>query len=182
MNIIGQKIILRAIEQQDLPLLKIWGNDPEIQRNLGSWHFPVSIDALKKWLENFSFNDINQRFIIDTQEHGPIGTANLVSINWKDRNAFHGMLIGDKKFRGCGYGTDTVLTIMRYAFEELGLERLDTTIIEYNTASLKLYTKCGWAEEGRKENAFFRQNRYWNNVILGITRHNWVQLKPSLSK
>lgn len=182
MNIVGQKIILRAIEKQDIPLLLKWSNSPEIQYNLGDWHFPLSSNFIEKWIDNFSFDSTDQRFIIYHEKEGPIGLANLVKINWKDRNAFHGILIGDQKYRGQGYGQDTVLSIMRYAFEELNLERLDTTIIEHNEASLKLYIKkCGWIEEGRKENTFFRQNRFWSNIILGITRERWQKVKDTLT-
>jgi RimJ/RimL family protein N-acetyltransferase len=106
-----------------------------------------------------------------------IGTANLVNINWKDRNAFHGMMLGDKDIRGKGYGTDTIMAIMRYAFEELGLQRLDGSMFEYNAASLAVYIKkCGWKEEGRRRNWYFRQNRFWDKIIVGVTSADYKEL------
>ncbi len=70
--------------------------------------------------------------------------------------------------------------MMRYAFEELQLERLDTTIIAHNKASLRLYIeRCGWLEEGRKTRAFFRRNAFHDNVILGITRDRYGALVDS---
>ena len=87
------------------------------------------------------------------------------------------MLIGAPSLRRKGYGADTVHAIMRFAFEEIGLERLDTTIIAHNAASLGLYIgKCGWIEEGRKTRAFFRRNQFHDNVILGITRERYLSL------
>lgn len=177
MTIFGRDVVLRAVERSDLPLLQAWGNDPEIQFTLGSWHFPLSLQSLETWFEGLHYDGADQRFMIHTAEHGAIGTTNLVSINWKDRNAFTGLLIGDTALHRKGYGTDTVRTMMRYAFEELGLERLDTTIIDHNEASLGLYVgKCGWVEEGRKERVFFRRDRYWDNIILGITRERYDAL------
>ena len=64
---------------------------------------------------------------------------------------------------------------MRYAFEEMGMQRLDTTIIEYNEASLKLHEQTGWIREGVKECAIFRRNRFWSNIVLGITRAHYEQ-------
>lgn len=174
MNIVGERTVLRAVERDDLPLLHGWANDPEIQFNLGSWHFPLSRTGMERWFESFRYDANDQRFMIDAPDHGAIGMTNLVDINWKDRNAFTGMLIGDPALRGKGYGTDAVRTIMSYAFEELQLERLDTTIIAHNAASLALYIdKCGWIEEGRKARAFFRRNEFHDNVILGITRERY---------
>ena len=103
--------------------------------------------------------------------------ANLVAIDWKNKNAFHGMLLGDKNIRGKGYGVDTVMAIMKYVFEELGLERLDGSMIAYNEASLKMYIeKCGWKEEGRQRNWYFRKNRYWDKIIVGVTKYDYLEL------
>lgn len=177
MNIKGKRVTLRSIEREDLFLLQRWSNDPEVQYQLGGWHFPSSAVVMERWFESLQSDELNQRFAIDAEQHGLIGTANLVNINLKDRNAFHGMLLGDKDIRGQGYGMDTVMAIMRYAFEELGLERLDGSVIEYNEASLGLYLgKCGWEEEGRKKNWYWRKNRFWDKIIVGVNRNTYFAL------
>jgi RimJ/RimL family protein N-acetyltransferase len=177
MNIYGKKIILRAIEEQDLPLLHKWANDPEIWNLLSGWHFPSSLEFQKKWFTSLQTDILNQRFAIDAPDIGLIGIANLVQIDWKNNHAFHGMLLGDKDIRGKGYGTDTIMAIMRYAFEELHLERLDGAMIEYNEISLNVYCrKCGWKEEGRLRRWYFRKNRYWDQILVGITRDDYFTL------
>ncbi len=177
MNYPGKVITLRAIEEADLPLLHRWSNDPEICPLLGGWHFPSSMQDQRKWFESMHLRSDDQRFAIEAPDVGLIGMANLVNINWKDRNAFHGMMLGDKEIRGKGYGVDSIMTISKYAFEELGLERLDGSMIEYNEASLRVYLgKCGWVEEGRKRNYYFRKNRYWDMIIVGITRQDYFDL------
>jgi RimJ/RimL family protein N-acetyltransferase len=182
MNIKGEHVLLRAIERGDLPLLNRWANDPEIQRMLGGWHFPTSLQDQEAWFSSLSCNSLNQRFAIEAEGIGLIGTVNLVSIDWKNRNAFHGMLLGDKNIRGKGYGVDTIKAIMRYAFDELGLHRLDTDIIAYNEASLHVYIeKCGWIEDGRREDWYFRDGRHWDKILVGITRARYIQLRDKLS-
>ena len=177
MNILGKRVVLRAIEREDLPDLQRWSNEPEIQYQLGGWHLPSSAAVMERWFESLQNNELNQRFAIDTKDLGLIGTANLVDINWKDRNAFHGMLLGDKDIRGKGYGSDTVMAVMRYAFEEMGLERLDGSMIEYNEPSLRMYIgKCGWKEEGRKKNWYWRKNRFWDKILVGINRDDYFDL------
>ena len=177
MNIQGKKVLPRAIEESDLESLHRWANDPAIWPLLASWHFPTSMQDQRKWYASLSVQSPHQRFAIQAPDVGLIGTANLVDINWKDRNAFHGMLLGDVDIRGKGYGKDTIMTVMRYAFEELGLERLDGSMIEYNEASLAVYIrKCGWKEEGRQRNYYFRKNRYWDKIIVGVTRADYFEL------
>lgn len=177
MNIRGKKVLLRAIEREDLELLHTWSNDPDIWHMLGGWHFPINKNDQEKWFLNLSTNSLNQRFAIDVPEFGIIGTVSLVEIDWKNKHAFHGMLLGNIKQRGAGFGTDTIMAVMRYAFEELGLERLDGSIIEYNEISLNVYCKkCGWKEEGRQRNWYFRKNRFWDKILVGITRKDYFDL------
>lgn len=170
MNIEGKRVVLRAIEREDLPLLHRWSNDAQLQRLLGGWHFPTSSRDQEAWLQGLDCNSRDQRFAIELREGGLVGSANLVSIDWKNRNAFHGMYLGDPAQRGSGLGVDTIMAVMRYAFDELGLVRLDTDIIEYNEASLKTYVdRCGWSIEGTKQESYFRAGRFWARHILGIT-------------
>lgn len=177
MNILGKKVLLRAIEEEDLPTLHKWANDPEIWYMLGGWHFPSSMAYQKKWFMELQNDSLNQRFAIESPDMGLIGTANLIEIDWKNNHAFHGMMLGDKDIRGKGYGIDTIMAIMRYAFGELHLERLDGSMIEYNEISLIVYCKkCGWKEEGRMRNWYFRKNRYWGKIIVGITRQDYFDL------
>ena len=180
MNIHGNKVTLRSIEEGDLELLHKWANDPEIWYMLAGWHFPSSKVYMQKWFESLQKDNLNQRFAVDVPDLGLIGTANLVDIDWKNNHAFHGMMLGDKDIRGKGYGIDTIMAVMRYAFEELHFERLDGSMIEYNAISLSIYCKkCAWKEEGRLRNWYFRKNRYWDKILVGVTRDDYFDLMKS---
>ena len=176
----GKKVTLRAIEESDLDLLHEWSNDESISSMLGGWNFPSSKKDQRKWFDSLNLKSNSQRFAIDAPDVGLIGTANLVDINWKDRNGFHGMLLGKEDIRGKGYGVDTIMSIMRYAFEELGLNRLDGSMIEYNKTSIAVYTKaCGWKIEGTQRSWYFRKNRFWDKVVVGVTKEDYFQLIDS---
>ena len=50
-------------------------------------------------------------------------------------------------------------------------------MIEYNEASLKAYVgKCGWKEEGRLRCWYFRKGRYWDKILVGVTRQDYFDL------
>lgn len=178
MNIRGKQVILRAPEMKDADLLHKWANDPEIWKNLGGWHFPFGSISTENWISSIDNNNKHGHvFCIDTENLGMIGTANIIDIDWKNRNAFHGMMLGDADIRGKGLGLDTVMAIMRFAFDELGLIRLDGDMIETNSRSIEFYTKsCGWEIEGKKKNWFYRGGRYCDKVIVGVTRENYYKL------
>lgn len=177
MNIQGNKVTLRAIENSDLDTLHRWANDPATQDIIGNIHFPSSRDYQTKWLSNIQGDELNQRLAIETKEDGLIGISSIMHIDWRNNHAWHGIVLGDKKIRGKGYGVDTVMATMRYAFDEMHLERLDGSIIEYNTVSYSLYcNKLGWVEEGRRRNYYFRKGRYWDQIVVGITKEDYYNL------
>lgn len=176
MNIHGKFVTLRAIRMEDAALLHQWANDPHLWEMLGGWHFPYPFESTQKWIEGLPKDSLNQRFAIEASDLGLIGTANLVDIDWKNRHAFHGMMLGNKDIRGKGLGKDTIMAIMRYAFEELGLQRLDGSFIEYNTTSIAVYEKCGWQIEGRLRQWYFRNNRYWDKLVAGVTKDDYLNL------
>jgi len=177
MNIKGRRVLLRAIEEADLPKLNAWSNDPDLWSMLGGWHFPISMASTHRWFEGLQNDTVNQRFAIATAELGLVGTANLVEIDWKNNHAFHGMMLGEPAVRGKGIGIDAIMATMRYAFEELHLERLDGSMIEYNDASLAVYcNKCNWKVEGRQRNWYFRRSQYWDRIVVGVTRQDYLDL------
>ncbi len=176
MSIPGKRVRLRAVEEADLPLLHRWANDEVLWADLGGWRFPSSMDSAEAWFSGLKSDQLNHRFIIETLDTpAAIGTANLVGLDWKNRHAEHGMLLGDPDVRRKGYGRDTVMAMMRYAFDELGLERLHSDIIAYNDASLGLYVDaCGWTVEGRQRRWHHRRGQFWDRVLIGVTREDYA--------
>ena len=175
MNINGKTVVLRAIEQGDLAQLQQWANDPAVQSMLVGWHFPVSARDQLAWFNALDLRSSDQRFAIEHPEAGLVGTANLVSIDWVNRTATHGVMIGDPGQRRKGLAMDAVMAICRYAFDELGLHRLDSEIIEYNDVSQKFYIeKCGWRKEGVRPGWFFRKGRRWDSILIGIDRETYA--------
>ena len=132
MNILGKKVILRAVEKEDLKFLRDIHNDPEIEKWIGGWSFPLSMKTQELWFEKLITDRSTIRLIIEIRsENEVIGVTGLWNIDWKNRTAYTGiMLSNNNKFRLKGYGTDAVMALMKYAFEELDLRRLDSDIID----------------------------------------------------
>lgn len=178
MNISGKLVTLRAIEVEDLPLLHQWANDPVTQDGIGEIHFPSSMAFHKTWFDSLISDRLNQRFVVEVPNVGIIGLSSIVNIDWRNSHAWHGLVLGDSSHRGKGYGIDAILATMRYAFDELNLNRLDGSMIEYNSASLATYcgAKVGWKKEGLKKGYFFRKGKFWDQVIVGVTNEDYKSL------
>lgn len=177
MNIKGKKVTLRAMTRDDMQLICDMFNDPELEDVVVGWAFPLSIEQQNRWFDNnLSSNGLNHRFIIETEEDGAIGISTLTEIDWKNRTAMHGIKLANKQFRTKGIGTDTVMATMRYAFDELGLHRLDGGWFESNEASKRLYTKCGWKEEGVRRECVFKHGVWRDLTTVGILESDYRKL------
>lgn len=176
MNIVGRKVILRAMTKFDMQMICDIFNDPEIEKLVVGWSFPISLDQQIKWFDNHMNDNNNFRFVIETKEDGPVGIATLTNIDWKNRRATHGIKLLNKEKRSKGIGTDSVMAIMRYAFDELQLHRLDGSWFTDNVPSQNLYKKCGWVEEGVRKDYVFKGGKYKDLVVVRILENEYRML------
>ena len=65
---------------------------------------------------------------------------------------------------------------MRYAFDELQLNRLDGRWFSDNVPSKNMYMKCGWKEEGIRRNYIFKHGEFRNLVETGILASEYYDL------
>jgi RimJ/RimL family protein N-acetyltransferase len=124
-----------------------------------------------RWYHGSIDNSRTHRFIIEHKDtHARLGLTGLWDIDWKDRLARTGIVLSShSSVRRQGFGTDTYMTVIRYAFDELGLHRLESDIIEYNEASAALLVKkCCWHVEGTRRQSAFRGGRFWDRGYVSI--------------
>lgn len=180
MNICGNKVVLRAMEKSDCDFVREMFNDPELESLVVGWAFPLSAYSQEQWFINHHADQENFRFVIETPEDGAVGIATLTDIDWKNKRAMHGIKLANKKNRARGVGTDAVMAIMRYAFDELGLHRLDGSWFEDNTASIRLYTKLGWKAEGVRREYIYKGGKYRDLVMVGILASDYYGLVENM--
>lgn len=176
MNIFGKVVTLRAMTRDDMRMICDMFNDPEMENNVVGWAFPLSIEQQIAWFDKHLGDMNNQRFVITTPNDGAVGIATLIEIDWKNRSAVHGIKLANKEKRTKGIGTDSVMAIERYAFEELGLHRLNGSWFDANEASKHLYKKCGWKEEGVQRSAVFKRGQWRDLTIVGILDSDYYEL------
>lgn len=86
-----------------------------------------------------------------------------------------GIGIGERDFWGKGYGTDMMKVCLRYAFSELGLQRVALGLHAYNERALRSYEKAGFRLEGRTRQDVLREGRRSDTLWMGILREEWLQ-------
>lgn len=176
MEIYYGKIKLRALEPEDMEALRATVNAEEMEKMVVGWSFPISKNQQMEWYNRSMGNPNHQRFAVE-YEGKFVGISTLTDIDWKNRTAFHGIKLTQDTPKGQGIGFDAVAAVMKYAFEDLQLNRLYGGILEYNIPSQKLYAKCGWVEEGRYRQCVFKDNAYHDEIAVAILRSEYFDWK-----
>jgi len=167
MNIKGEKILLRAIEPQDNPMLLKMINDDETEYVLGGWSFPVSQKSQESWTNGLQNDKNTLRCTIDYQGNA-VGVVMLTDIDYKNGNAEVHIKLAVDNVRGKGNGTDALSTIVRYAFTELRLKCIYARVNRHNVISQHLFKKCGFDEEGTMRSRLYKKGEYIDVISFSI--------------
>ncbi|MBI4571236.1 MAG: GNAT family N-acetyltransferase [Chloroflexi bacterium] len=173
----GTMVRLRALEMGDLERDYLWVNDREVTRFI-SMRYPMSRAEEERWLRDRPGNGYAAGVVlaIETKDGVHIGNLGLHEVNADDRKAALGIVIGDKSYWSNGYGTDAIVTLLRFGFGEMNLHRVLLHVIEFNERAIACYRKCGFQEEGRLRQHRFSQGRYWDVLVMGVLRDEFDAL------
>lgn len=101
------------------------------------------------------------------KNHRLAGEVNLFNIE-NDRQAMIGYRIS-AAYQNMGFVTEALRRVIRFCFEETGIQRLEAEVMTVNVASNRVMEKCGFTCEGTKRQAKF-VNIYTDFNIYGLLR------------
>lgn len=96
-----------------------------------------------------------------------VGQARL-TLNGPDNRARYAVGLFDPEVWGMGLGTEITQLVLRYAFQELRLHRVDLRVLQYNERAIRCYEKCGFVEEGREREGALIEGKYETDIIMSI--------------
>jgi len=119
------------------------------RRHFARWgHPPYSAAAFARWLRNARPSH-TRRFLICRRADGAImGQVSLGNIvRGLFQSAYTGYYLA-RRFTGQGYMTEALQLVLRHAFRDLRLHRVEANIQPENARSLALVRRCGFRREG----------------------------------
>ncbi len=156
-------ITLRALEPEDVEYLYVWENNPKIW-NVSSTLAPFSRHALYEYIADSLTRDVFEAHqlrlvIVENSTSMPVGLIDLYDVAVPDMRASVGISINEEGSRQQGYATCALNMIIRHSFDVLGLHQLHARVGVGNTASRRLFSKCGFTECGVL--------RQWHRISTG---------------
>ena len=165
----GQYTSLRAIEKEDLSQLLLWRNDPNLRRYFREYR-ELNFDQQTDWFEQKVNNDISTKMfaIIDSRQN-LLGAAGLCYIDWINRTADFSIYIGqDGIYIDEILAPDAAKILIKYGFEELGLNRLWSEIYDYDEAKVEFFNSLGFNLDGTHRQTHWSENKWHDSFFFSL--------------
>lgn len=155
-----ERLILRRFTIKDAyDVYNNWASDKEVVKYL-TWTAHDSVDVSKEilntWISNYEKDDFYQWSIVPKDLDQSIGSISIVQQNKLAELVHVGYCIG-KRWWGEGITTEAFKRLIKFFFEEVKVNRIESRFDPRNPGSGKVMEKCGLKYEGRS-----RQSD-WNN-------------------
>ena len=170
--LIGSKILLRAIEPEDLDFLHTIENN-ELFWEVSHTQTPFSRYVLKQYLENAHL-DIYEtkqlRLVIENiSDKKQVGMIDLFDFNPQHQRAGIGILI-HPYYQKKGFASKALSMLIKYSFSHLNLHQLYANITSDNTKSLTLFQKHNFLKVGLKKDWILSQGKFKDEILFQLIK------------
>jgi UDP-4-amino-4,6-dideoxy-N-acetyl-beta-L-altrosamine N-acetyltransferase len=176
MNIVD-RVKLKEISYEDLPLVLSWRNQDKIKsvmindKNV-AWHEHLA------WFENLQVNAdlIVLLFYLDDR---PLGLVNF-KVDRQNEKCEWGFYIGAQDAPR-GAGTLMGFAALNYLFYQLNVRKVCAEVLEHNKKSLTFHDKMGFSIEGKLVKHLRKNNQFIDVYLLGLFKEQWEQKKGKIN-
>lgn len=165
---------LREIDREDMMIINSWRSSKELIDHLGAPFRYINKEVDFKWFENYMQNrGTNIRCSILNEEEQVLGLVSLTNIDRMNQTAVFHIMIGDSTHRDKGIGSYATNEILRHAFYDMNLNRVELTVLESNNRAIALYEKLGFKKEGIKRDAVYKNGEFVNMIFMAILKSEY---------
>jgi diamine N-acetyltransferase len=162
----GNKVVLRAWANEDLPALQALRNDVPLQRQLMAQPKGSSLEQVRVWLTTRSQTaDAVFLVIADRTSNQALGYLQLLDMDLFHGSGRLGICIGPQA-QGRGCGGEALALLANYVGEVFGLRKIVLEVLASNEGAIRLYLRHGYREVGRWQQHFRTATGYVDVVIM----------------
>ncbi len=172
---VGDKIRLTEFKKDDLPIMTHWYRYSDLIRMYdGTPAYPRTQEYWEAWFGELPNQKDGYTFAIRPNDDDKlIGIITLDGILWNLGVGSIGIAIGDPGNQGKGYGSEAMQLLLKFAFHELNLHRVQLTVFSYNERAMRLYEHLGFVKEGVHREHLYRDGQRFDMVLYGMLRREW---------
>ncbi len=178
----GTRVQLRPAAADDARRIFAWYNDPEIVAPYDRF----SVDTFEEFERSLREapgdpNSLAPRFVVALRDgDAPIGVVGHYVPHPVLETVDVWYVIGDRRARRKGYGTEAVTLLVQHLFASTPFPRVGATVDVENRASLLLLERVGFQREGVLRSALFHHARWHDIAVYGLIRDDWATRHPTV--
>lgn len=171
MSATAEPVRLRRMSVADKARVLAWRNLPEVSAYMFTDH-RITLAEHDDWF-SAALDDGARRYWIIELDDMPVGLADLTEISAAQKRATVGLYLADPRVRGRGVGVAADRLIIRYAFEDLGLEKLSAEVLVTNEPGMKVHLHHGFRVDGILRDHVIKGGRRVDVATLSLLRDEW---------
>ena len=167
-------ITITAFPEEELSAIAKWRSDGDVNRYIRRGY--TTLGEVRKWYREYFSSEANRLLgiLVDDQL---IGYCTIEHINLNDKKCEVGALNGEKDYWHKGIGSAVVREILKRAFTELGIHRVEAVIHADNVASIHCFARAGFHLDGTLRDAKYRNGKYIDLLLYSLLDSEWESLK-----
>lgn len=170
-----ERIYLRNLIESDAYTMKDALSNDEI-RYMTNTHIDFSIEELKKHINKINLDEDRVDFAICINNTNMvIGELSILDIDTHNESAGFRIALSHIENVSKGYGSEAIKLAIKYAFDNLKLNRLELEVYSFNKRAIKAYKKCGFNIEGKLKEAIKVNNEYHDEIIMAILKSEYYK-------
>lgn len=172
------RLKFRAIKKSDLNDIYEYSSNPKTSQYL-LWEPHKSLEYTKKFIEivlaKYKLGDYHDWAIVLKENKKMIGTCGFTRIDEQNSIAEIGYVL-NPLYWGYGLATEAAKKILDFAFNILGVNRVEARFLFGNEASLNVMTKLGMKFEGYQRESLLVKGRYRTIGVASILKREYLLL------
>ncbi|MEN8121646.1 MAG: GNAT family protein [Bacteroidota bacterium] len=180
---IKYKTYLRALELDDYIKINKWHQEYKIYSRVTGNKYFIAKARDKEWVKSVVLHDSNKKYwaICLKENDEMIGYFSVIDIDWRNRKANIGGITIGQEYQNLRMGHDALDQVLKYVFNELGLNKLYTTYLENHIVTGRGIKKFGFKEEVLLREEVYKLGKYHNVIIASLLRKEYITLEQQLS-
>lgn len=169
------EVNLRPLALSDTDNIVKWRNSQFVKNNLFS-QSDLTAEQHINYFNNVVSKGKCYQFIIEAKietEILDIGTTFIKNIDLENKKGEFGIFIGEEKARGKGCAKSAIKEILKFAFNNLYLNRCYLEVIANNERAIRLYEEVGFRKEGLLKQDYMRNGQYYDVIIMGLLKEDY---------
>lgn len=168
---------LRELERGDLRAVTSWRAERSMVDCLGAPYRFIGPEVDERWFDGYLAGRPNtvRCAAVDSAAPGEIlGLATLSGIDWVHRSCEFHIMVGPGS-QGRGVGRFALGGMLRHAFADLGLNRVELSVLDTNARARALYEGFGFSLEGTRRAAAFKNGEFVDVHLMGLLASEWAR-------